>query len=94
MPGQSNQQKRSEGTAVMAELISVELINISGYDDRGWMPLHAAVYENKSLLVKSLIQNGANVDARTDDGETSLCMAIYRLFPEMVEILLQHNASI
>lgn len=94
MTSQHNRKKCSESAMVVEELISVGLIHTNLWNNRGLMPLHVAVTNNKSLLTQSLLQNGDFVNARNKEGETPLAMAIHRLLPEMVDILFQYDVDL
>lgn len=93
----SNPQERSEGAEVVRELISVGLIKVDAHDKRGLTPLHIAVQSEKYLLARTLLQNGADVNIKSLNdygGQTALGMAILAYFPDMVKILLEHQAGL
>ena len=58
----------------------------------GDQPLHMAAADNKTAIVKLLLQHGAEIDARDDDGRTPLHRAA-ELGQETVKVLLQHGAD-
>ena len=45
-------------------------------------------------MVKLLVENGADVNLKDDDGDTPLGNAVYNLAPEIVEYLLKKNADV
>ena len=45
-------------------------------------------------MVQLLLENGANIEARDQRGETALMMAIRKDDLEMVQLLLEHGANI
>ena len=47
-----------------------------------------------SVKIEEAINNGANVDARTDDGKTALIWAAWNGYSESAEILLRHGADV
>ncbi len=47
---------------------------ISG-DIKGWAPIHYAVSNGNEELVSFLVKNGADVNAKLDDGKSPLSMA-------------------
>lgn len=66
-----------------------ELVNAA--DPYGFTPLHGAVGEEHGDMVRLLIAQGADVNARNDRGTTPLHLAAY---PEMAEILVAHGADL
>lgn len=81
--------------SVLKEVIDVGLFDPNKYDNKGLLPLHVAVEKEKYLLAKSLLQNGVDMNARTSFFEkTALAMAIKKLLPDMVKIVLDHNADL
>jgi len=62
--------------------------------DTGWTPLHTAVLFNRPDRVQSLLETGANVNARAEfDGTTPLHQAIIFNRPDIVRILLENGAN-
>eukprot|EP00465_Bigelowiella_longifila_P012929 CAMPEP_0185259294 /NCGR_PEP_ID=MMETSP1359-20130426/8088_1 /TAXON_ID=552665 /ORGANISM="Bigelowiella longifila, Strain CCMP242" /LENGTH=317 /DNA_ID=CAMNT_0027845147 /DNA_START=141 /DNA_END=1094 /DNA_ORIENTATION=+ len=57
------------------------------------MPLHAAVQHKRKSVVVWLLENGANVNARTEDGSTALALAAYNGDLEMVKMLIERGAD-
>ena len=65
------------------------------YDQRAMRnssPLHAAVVHNNYEATELLIQYGACVNAKNDDGETPLDVAIYRGHLDIVKLLFEHKS--
>ena len=65
------------------------------FDDLGRAPLHYAVEGEHYKAAKWLIEQGAKVNANDEAtiGETPLALAVQRDYPEMVELLLAHDAD-
>ncbi|KAF2869361.1 ankyrin repeat-containing domain protein, partial [Massariosphaeria phaeospora] len=61
----------------------------------GSYAIHAAICaaNNRVELVKSLLDKGAQVDAKDHRGNTALCMAVTWGYDEVVKILLQRKAD-
>ncbi|MGM0674781.1 MAG: ankyrin repeat domain-containing protein [Spirochaetota bacterium] len=55
-------------------------------------PLHWAAYNGHADIVRSLIDNGADVEATDILGRTPLHVAVDH--PEVVEVLLEHGAAV
>jgi ankyrin repeat protein len=55
----------------------------------GHIPLHEASANGNVELVKLLIDNGADVNARSDDGKTPLDFAVEYKRDEIVDLLKQ-----
>ncbi|MBD0866017.1 MAG: ankyrin repeat domain-containing protein [Rhodobacteraceae bacterium] len=59
----------------------------------GWTPLHHAAFASTLEAVQVLIQAGANVEARTNDGETPLHKAAWFGRPNIAAALLDAGAD-
>eukprot|EP00468_Gymnochlora_sp_CCMP2014_P013570 CAMPEP_0167745776 /NCGR_PEP_ID=MMETSP0110_2-20121227/3341_1 /TAXON_ID=629695 /ORGANISM="Gymnochlora sp., Strain CCMP2014" /LENGTH=334 /DNA_ID=CAMNT_0007630459 /DNA_START=47 /DNA_END=1048 /DNA_ORIENTATION=+ len=57
------------------------------------MPLHAAVQHRRKKIVVWLIENGAFVDARTEDGSTAIALAAYNGDMELVKMLAERGSD-
>lgn len=57
-------------------------------------PLHQAVYKGDIETIKSLIAQGADVNAKDRNNETPLGAAVYRGQKEIVALLLSHGAEV
>ena len=81
----------------LAEFLVSKGVNIneaaSSGDAQGWTPLHFAVSNNHTELVRFLIQNSANVNAATKDGTTPLSLAEKREYKNIAEILKNAGAK-
>ena len=64
-------------------------------DNKGWSPIHYAVFRNHSSIVEQLIAKGGDVNARTGDGTgyTPLHLACYCGIPEIVALLIRNGAD-
>ena len=60
---------------------------------RGWTPLHAAVANGHPKMTQFLLDKGANVNARANDGSTPLHIAMAGNHVKVVSILLVHGAD-
>lgn len=69
-------------------------INVNFVDDEKNTILHQVVQRNYPEVVKFLISNGAQVDARNKYGETPLHLACMNQLPENVKYLLDAKADI
>ncbi|XP_031780110.1 ankyrin-3-like [Nasonia vitripennis] len=56
----------------IAEMILIKNPTIDLYVQNGWTPLHRAVIRRHSELVQFLLEQGADVNALTESGDTSL----------------------
>ncbi|GFR79813.1 oxysterol-binding protein [Elysia marginata] len=61
--------------------------------NRGWSPLHLAVYFGQVPSVRLLLEFGANVNQLNAAGESPLHLAAYTGREEIVGLLLQHGAD-
>lgn len=79
----------------MHRLLAADGHALSTFDDLGRTPLHYAVEGDHYRAAEWLIQQGAVVNAHDEPtiGETPLCLAVRRGYPEMVELLLAHGAD-
>lgn len=64
---------------------------LSEVDVYGNTPLHAA---RKATVTEALIKAGADINARTKDGNTALSLAAARGYPKIVSLLLAADADI
>ena len=62
-------------------------------EDYGYTDLHNAVYISASL-VEELLDNGADVNAKANDGSTPLHLAVEHNFLAVVALLLEYGADI
>ena len=69
-------------------------LDLVGDDLEGETPLHRAVQSGSEQVVAQLLDEGANVDARDDDGgETALNWACWLNYPAIAKLLLLHGAD-
>ncbi|PJZ30497.1 hypothetical protein CH378_07635 [Leptospira kmetyi] len=61
---------------------------------RNYTPLMVAAREGEYLIAEYLIQQGADVNARTRDGHTALMMAAFNRYPEIVKLLIRSGADL
>ncbi|MBC7862454.1 MAG: ankyrin repeat domain-containing protein [Bacteroidia bacterium] len=64
---------------------------IKGKDKYGFSILHGAVMDDKEELINFLIEKGAEVNAKNDEGITPLHIVLY---PEIAEILIKKGALV
>ncbi|XP_068736521.1 oxysterol-binding protein-related protein 1-like [Montipora capricornis] len=62
--------------------------------NQGWTPLHLAAYFGHKEIVKALLENGADVNARNGMGDTPLHRAAFTGRAEVVTILIQYHADV
>ncbi|KAJ4361129.1 uncharacterized protein N0V89_001698 [Didymosphaeria variabile] len=67
-------------------------VNIFEDDDEGWWPVHAA-FDNPQIM-KLLLAHGANVNARTCDGDTALYLATKWGYEDCVAEILKHKPEL
>ncbi|KAJ3008043.1 UNVERIFIED_CONTAM: Carrier protein, mitochondrial, partial [Siphonaria sp. JEL0065] len=65
---------------------------INFVDSNGWSPLHIASHAGNASLVQLLLDNGARIEATTEQKWTALHFAAFDGHSEVVETLLQHGA--
>ena len=66
--------------------------NVNVKDMIGWPLLNKAVFKNKTEVVKILLENGADVNAKSEDGFTPLMMAFGNI--EIMTLLLELGADV
>jgi ankyrin repeat protein len=54
---------------------------------QGVAPLHSAAHNGQTELAKLLIDNGADINAKMDNGQTPLFMAEEKYFTETAELI-------
>uniref|UniRef100_A0A671RU72 Ankyrin-3-like n=1 Tax=Sinocyclocheilus anshuiensis TaxID=1608454 RepID=A0A671RU72_9TELE len=69
------------------------LITLNGRNFRGETALHMAARAGQANVVKFLVANGADVDAKAKDDQTPLHISSRLGKPDIVQQLLQHGAS-
>ena len=63
-------------------------------DERGWTRLHSAAFRGNTQEIGQLVANGADVLARTNDGDTALYWAVYKQQKGAVVLLLSSGADV
>jgi ankyrin repeat protein len=94
------EQERLHRAAAEGDIDEMQRLVAAGYDlhkfdDLQYTPLHYAVAEDRYKAAQWLIEAGSGIDANDEEmiGETPLCIAAQRDYPEMVELLLRHGAD-
>ncbi|WP_021166582.1 Ankyrin repeat protein [Sporomusa ovata DSM 2662] len=60
----------------------------------GFTPLHAASAYGRTPIVRLLLDQGADINARDKDGQTALMKAVWNSHANVVTVLLQRGANI
>jgi cytohesin len=76
-----------------AEVLEVLIANGANVKVGGGRALHYAAFQAHLPSVKVLLANGADVNARNEDGETSLRMAKRRGLRQLADLLRQHGGQ-
>lgn len=58
---------------------------------QGVTPLHSVAHNGQTKLAELLIKNGAEINAKTKNGETPFFMANEKGFKETAELLLRNG---
>jgi cytohesin len=66
---------------------------VNAKDGGGWTPLHHAAYGGHKEIFEILIANGADVNAKMEDDDTPLDMAIKRRRTETADLLRKHGGK-
>lgn len=92
------EERRREGTARHDERGPVPVSRDTGIGVRGpvpWKtPLHQAVEKGDIEAVRSLLAQGADINAKSWNSETPLGTAVYHRQKEIVALLLSHGAEV
>lgn len=60
--------------------------------DMGQSILHDAIIDDNAGMVKLLLEHGASINSKDNDGDTALHMAVYSNYLRIVEVLLNKGA--
>jgi len=67
----------SKGYVQVAQfLASSGTVDVNGRDKKGWTALHAASYWDCVEVIKILVQNGANLEAESEEGKRPIDVAV------------------
>jgi ankyrin repeat protein len=67
---------------------------VNDKDSFSTMPLYYAAAHGRGEVVRFLLDNGADIEARRKDGLTALMTAAYSGHQEIVELLIERGANI
>ena len=73
------------------KLLAANSALVGSKDEWGFTALHGVAGEEEFQMAEFLLDNGADPNAKNDDGIAPLHLAVY---PEMVEILVRRGADI
>ena len=57
-------------------------------------PLHRAVFDGHLDVYKLLIQHGADVNTKNEDGWTPLYWAVFEGYLEICKVLIEHGSDV
>ena len=82
-------------TTSVKRLLSIRNINVNVKDDMfGSTPLHLAAYNGHIEISRLLLQNGADVNAKSDDGSTPLHWAAEHGQVDILHLLVENGADL
>jgi ankyrin repeat protein len=85
----------AKGQVQAAELLISKKADVNAPGYRGSTPLHAAVrMEGSSAVVQSLLAHGAAINAKNEDLETPLALAVRRGDLQILQVLLNAKADV
>jgi ankyrin repeat protein len=67
--------------------------NVTARQQNHWTPTHLTAYNRHLGIVKLLLENGADVHALNDEGETAYQLSLKRGFREIADLLREHGAG-
>jgi len=59
-----------------------------------YTPLHSAAHNDKIELARLLINNGADVNAKTYDRKTPLSIALEKGFKELADLIVNYGGKL
>jgi hypothetical protein len=82
-------------TTSVKRLLSIRNINVNVKDDvSGWTPLHWAAYNGHVEITRLLLQNGAEVNARSNEVYTPLHCAAIHGHVDILHLLVENGADL
>jgi hypothetical protein len=82
-------------TSSVKRLLSIRNINVNVKDDwNGWTPLHCAVCIAHVEIIRLLLQNGAKVNAKSNNGSTPLHYAARNGNVDILHLLVENGADL
>jgi hypothetical protein len=82
-------------TTSVKRLLSIRNINVNVKDDRkGWTPLHYAAWKGHIEIARLLLQNRADVNARSIGGSTPLHCAAIHGHIDILHLLVENGANL
>lgn len=88
-----------QGNAEMVKSLLAASADVNAVDNEGWTPLHYTVNYHDDLehdfpdIARLLIEAGANIDAREEDGDTPLSIAAMNQKPATFAVLMAAKAD-
>jgi hypothetical protein len=82
-------------TTSVKRLLSIRNINVNVKDDwNGWTPLDYAAWKGHIEIARLLLQNGADVNVRSNGGWTPLYWAAYHGHVDILHLLVENGANL
>jgi hypothetical protein len=82
-------------TTGVKRLLSIRNINVNVKDDwRGYTPLHYAAWKGRIEIARLLLQNGAEVNVRNNDGNTPLHWAAEQDDVDILHLLVENGVDL
>ena len=75
-----------------SKLLASGKCNINAQDGAGFSPVHVALHCRAMKMLKLLVEEGADIEVRTNIGRSALLFAAAERLPESVEVLLNAGA--
>ena len=82
--------QQREGVRLI-DLLVAHGASLESQDDHGWRPLHYSVYSNRPANMHLLLEKGANINAISKYGATSLMLGVLYKSHEAVRVLLREE---